>query len=62
MYAIRSYYEGIKDNLPLKPAITFVPIGSETNFRGVVNVINQKAYVFDDKGKAKESEIRNNFV
>jgi elongation factor G len=41
----------------LKPAITFVPIGSETNFRGVVNVINQKAYVFDDKGKAKESEI-----
>ncbi len=48
---------GIKDNLPLKPAITFVPIGSETNFRGVVNVINQKAYVFDDKGKAKESEI-----
>ncbi|MBW2506210.1 MAG: elongation factor G [Deltaproteobacteria bacterium] len=49
--------QGIKDNLPLKPAITFVPIGSETNFRGVVNVINQKAYVFDDKGKAKESEI-----
>ena len=49
--------QGIKDNLPLKPAITFVPIGSETNFRGVVNVINQKAYVFDDKGKAKEYEI-----
>jgi len=49
--------QGIKDNLPLKPAITFIPIGSETNFRGVVNVINQKAYVFDDKGKAKESEI-----
>ncbi|MDX1776169.1 MAG: elongation factor G, partial [Desulfobulbales bacterium] len=49
--------EGIKANLPFKPAITFVPIGSEENFKGVVNIINQKAYMFDDKGKAKESEI-----
>ena len=49
--------QGIKDNLPLKPAITYVPIGSESNFKGVVNIINQKAYMFDDKGKASEAEI-----
>jgi elongation factor G len=49
--------EGIKANLPLKPAVTYVPIGAEANFKGVVNVINQKAYMFDDKGKAKEVEI-----
>jgi elongation factor G len=49
--------QGIKDNLPLKPAITYVPIGSESNFKGVVNIINQKAYMFDDKGKANEAEI-----
>jgi elongation factor G len=49
--------EGIKANLPLKPAITFVPIGAEAGFRGVVNVINRKAYIFDEKGNAKESEI-----
>ncbi len=49
--------QGIKDNLPLKPAITYVPIGAEGNFKGVVNVINQKAYMFDDKGQVKEAEI-----
>ena len=49
--------EGIKANLPLKPAITYVPIGAESDFRGVVNVINRKAYMFDDKGKISEAEI-----
>ena len=49
--------EGIKSNLPLKPAITYVPIGAEDSFKGVVNIINQKAYMFDDKGKAREAEI-----
>ncbi len=54
--------QGIKENLPLKPAITYVPIGAEENFKGVVNVINQKAYMFDDKGKAKETEIPEDMV
>jgi elongation factor G len=49
--------EGIKANLPLKPAITYVPIGAEANFKGVVNVATQKAYLFDDKGKSKETDI-----
>jgi len=49
--------QGIKENLPIKPAITYVPIGAEANFKGVVNVITQKAYLFDDKGRAKETEI-----
>ena len=49
--------EGIKSNLPLKPAIIYVPIGAEDSFKGVVNIINQKAYMFDDKGKAREAEI-----
>jgi elongation factor G len=34
-----------------------LPIGSEANFRGVVDVVHQKAYEFDDKGKAKEIPI-----
>jgi elongation factor G len=49
--------EGIKANLPLKPAITYVPIGAEANFKGVVNIATQKAYLFDDKGKSKEADI-----
>jgi elongation factor G len=34
-----------------------LPIGSEANFRGVVDVVHQKAYEFDEKGKAKEIPI-----
>ena len=49
--------EGIKANLPLKPAVTMVPIGAEADFRGLVNVITRKAYLFDDKGYAREAEI-----
>src|SRR6476661_1717026 len=31
-----------------------LPIGAEGDFRGVVDVVHQKAYEFDDMGKAKE--------
>ncbi len=31
-----------------------LPIGSEANFKGVVDVVHQKAYEFDPDGKAKE--------
>lgn len=31
-----------------------LPIGTEADFRGVVDVVHQKAYEFDSEGKAKE--------
>ncbi|HQU86741.1 MAG TPA: elongation factor G, partial [Pyrinomonadaceae bacterium] len=34
-----------------------LPIGSEENFKGVVDVVHQKAYEFDENGKAKEIPI-----
>ncbi len=34
-----------------------LPIGSEENFQGVVDVVHQKAYEFDASGKAKEIPI-----
>src|SRR5215210_1000079 len=34
-----------------------LPIGQEANFRGVVDVVHQKAYEFDENGKAKEVPI-----
>lgn len=34
-----------------------LPIGSEKNFRGVVDVIHMKAYEFDANGKPKETSI-----
>lgn len=30
-----------------------LPIGKEGNFKGIVDVVHQKAYEFDDRGKAK---------
>jgi elongation factor G len=34
-----------------------LPIGTELDFRGVVDVVHQKAYEFDEHGKAKEIPI-----
>ncbi len=34
-----------------------LPIGKETDFRGVVDVVYMKAYQFDDRGKANEIDI-----
>lgn len=34
-----------------------LPIGSEENFKGVVDVVHQKAYKFDENGKATEIPI-----
>lgn len=34
-----------------------LPIGSEENFKGVIDVVHQKAYEFDEEGKAKEIPI-----
>ncbi len=51
--------EGIKSSLPLKPAVVCLPIGAEKDFKGVVDIIRNKAYLFDDKGSGgiKETEI-----
>ncbi len=34
-----------------------LPIGSEENFKGVIDVVHEKAFEFDEKGKAKEIDI-----
>lgn len=34
-----------------------LPIGNEANFKGVVDVVHQKAYSYDENGKAKEIPI-----
>ncbi|MEN8142390.1 MAG: elongation factor G [Thermodesulfobacteriota bacterium] len=48
----------IKNTLPLNPAVVHLPIGAEDNFKGLVDILSQKAYLFDgDNGQAKESEI-----
>lgn len=40
-----------------KPIILQLPIGAEADFKGVVDLISGKAYIYDGDGKAKKSEI-----
>lgn len=43
-------YQGLSEILGLKPVLLYLPIGSETDFRGLVDILAEKAYAFDDKG------------
>jgi elongation factor G len=43
-------YQGLSETLGIKPVLLFLPIGSEADFRGLVDILAEKAYAFDDKG------------
>ena len=40
-----------------KPIVVQLPIGSEADFKGVVDLISMKAYLYDKDGKATPSDI-----
>ncbi len=52
-------FDQIKDSLPLSPAIVHLPIGKEDSFSGIVDLVANKAYQFEDgaKGVLKEIDI-----
>lgn len=51
-------FDQIKEKLPVNPVIIHLPIGQEDSFSGIVDLVANKAYVFDgDKGGLKETEI-----
>jgi elongation factor G len=47
----------IRERLGARPAPIQLPIGSESNFRGLVDLIEQRAYVFEDALGATPVEI-----
>lgn len=48
----------IKESLPLSPVVLSMPIGAEEDFKGVVDVVSGKAYLFDDeKGTMSETDV-----
>lgn len=54
------FFQTVKDlreTFEPKPIPIQIPIGAEEHFKGVVDLIKEKAFVYDDDGKAKESEI-----
>lgn len=47
----------IKAQVPLEAAVCYLPIGAEADFKGAVDIIQGKAYLFDKNGTVKEGEI-----
>jgi len=50
-------FQDAKDNLEPRPIILQLPIGAEAEFKGVVDLISSKAYIYGPDGKAKTGDI-----
>ena len=50
-------FEDAKVSFEPKPIILQLPIGAEDEFKGVVDLIRNQAYVYDADGKAKKEDI-----
>jgi len=48
----------IKDKFGVKPAILNFPIGAEDQFRGVIQLLDNKAYFWEDHAAATEPEVK----
>jgi len=47
-------FNSIKERLGANPIMVQYPIGSEANFSGMVDLIKNKAYIWNDEGKGEE--------
>ena len=52
----RAFQDAVKSFEP-KPIILHLPIGTESNFKGIVDLIAMKAYTYDANGKATAIDI-----
>lgn len=50
-------YQSLSDILGIKPVLLGLPIGSEADFRGVVDVLAEKAYIFGEDGALTPADI-----
>ena len=50
-------FKGLTDTLGIKPVLLHHPIGSKENFTGVVDMLENQALIFDDKGGVKKGDI-----
>jgi len=47
----------IRDRLKAKPVPLQIPIGSEGNFKGIIDLVQSKAYIFDDQTLGKKFDF-----
>jgi elongation factor G len=52
----RAFQDAVKSFEP-KPIILHLPIGAESNFKGIVDLITMKAFTYDANGKATSIDI-----
>ena len=52
----RAFQDAVKSFEP-KPIILHLPIGTESNFKGIVDLVAMKAYTYDANGKATAIDI-----
>ncbi|SHO45860.1 elongation factor G [Desulfopila aestuarii] len=53
----------MRESLPITPTVLHMPIGAEDSFKGFVDVISGKAYLFEgDKGTFTEGEVPSDMV
>ncbi len=53
----RMAYNGLTQTLGIKTVLLFLPIGAESDFRGVVNVLEDRAYFFSEGGKVNSADV-----
>ncbi|MFZ5640697.1 MAG: elongation factor G, partial [Bacillota bacterium] len=49
--------DSLRENLTGNFIPLQIPIGAEDSFQGYVDVLNQKAYIFESNGRTKETEV-----
>jgi len=50
----------IAESLDIRPLVVHLPLGTESNFKGMINLVDMKAYTYAD-GKASDGDIPNEF-
>lgn len=50
-------FDSLSSMLGIKPVLLYLPIGSKDNFKGVVDVLGAKAFMFEEGGKITQVEI-----
>ncbi len=50
-------YEGLSQVLGIRPVLLYMPIGSQSDFKGLVDIMAKKALLFGADGKTSESDV-----